>query len=240
MTLGLLDLSIVTDRLIRLLDAWTVASPLRSEHPTHPPYTIIYTGVGPDAARHAAVSSCQVSVYLFHVAAGPSHPFPAGSNTQTMPQPPPQSLSLYYLLSAHSANSFPQEQQAMSIALKCFHEQPIVSTVLPVDKREERFTLTIQPQTVDEIGRLWQSIGSPMRLSAVYRVNVSLEPPLPQGVWAPTEPPPTEPAGPGGTGEEVASLRRQLATMTEAHATKVARMRKEMAKMAAALAHRRR
>jgi hypothetical protein len=39
-------------------------------------------------------------------------------------------------------------------------------------------TLTLEPQTVDEIGRLWQALGTPMRLGAVYRVGVVfLQPP---------------------------------------------------------------
>ena len=67
----------------------------------------------------------------------------------------------------------------MSIALKCFHEHPIVSATFPIDRRAE-FTLTIEPQTIDEISRLWQAINAPIRLSAVYRVGVifleSLEP----------------------------------------------------------------
>lgn len=193
MTLGLLDLSIVTDRLIKHLNNCTSASQLWHEDATTK-FDITYTGLAPDAARKDA--GCRVSVYLFHVAPDKFHrnTFPTGGNAQEIPEQP-LALTLYYLLTAYSPTSYIQEQQAMSIALKCFHEHPIVTALVPVDKREEEFTLTIEPQTVDEIGRLWQSISSPMRLSVVYRASVVfIEPPppkTPQVVRIPPKPKPT-------------------------------------------------
>ncbi|MBK8211889.1 MAG: DUF4255 domain-containing protein [Rhodospirillales bacterium] len=180
MALGMLDLSIVTDRLIEQLNGCTSASQLWLNATK---FEIKYTGLAPDAARQG--EGCQVSVYLFHVTVDKFHrnTFPTGGTAQTIPEHP-LALTLYYLLTAHSASDYIQEQRAMSIALKCFHEHPTVRAKVPIDAthdREEEFTLTIEPQTVDDIGRLWQAISSPMRLSAMYRASVVfLEPPPPR------------------------------------------------------------
>jgi hypothetical protein len=179
MPIGLLDLSLVTDRLIQRLNAWASVSPIKPQDAI-PPYSINYSGLAPDAARKLTDDPCQVSVYLFHVAADKFHrnTFPQGGGAQKIPEQP-FALTLYYLLTAYSldssASSFIQEQQAMSIALKCFHENPIVV----IDNGGEEITLTLEPQSVDEIGRLWQSLSSPMRLSAVYRASVVFIEPSP-------------------------------------------------------------
>ena len=97
--------------------------------------------------------------------------YPAGGPAQRLPAQP-LALKLYYLITAYAATSYTHEQQAMSIALKCFHERPYWA--LPTHE----VTLTIEPQTPDEIGRLWQALTSSMRLSAVYCVSVVfLQPP---------------------------------------------------------------
>src|SRR5262249_39509138 len=36
----------------------------------------------------------------------------------------------------------------------------------------ERFTVTLEPQSPDELGRLWLALAKPLRLSAVYRAEV--------------------------------------------------------------------
>jgi hypothetical protein len=145
-------------------------------------------------------------VYLFHVAADrfyrntyptrDSPPAIAGAGNppqripaQRIPQQP-LALTLYYLVAAHSAN-YVEEQRAMSVALKCFHEHPIVTATAPGGDQE--FTLTLEPLTIDEVGRLWQAFSIAMRVSAVYRVNVVFmeapEPTIPK----PVLPPPPSP-----------------------------------------------
>ncbi len=185
MTLGLLDLSIVTDRLLKQLTDCTATSRLWVEDlttplvTTPPPFTISFTGLPPDTAQ--SMDNCQLSLYLFHVAPDKfnRNAFPLGGRARTIPEQP-LALTLYYLLSAHSKKSYIEEQQAMSIAVKCFHDHPTVSLTVPIDDRTEEFTLTMEPQGVDEIGRLWQATASPLRLSAVYRASVIfLEPEVP-------------------------------------------------------------
>jgi hypothetical protein len=166
MTLGLLDLSIVTDQLRdRLKDAASNFQPWLDDPMSR--FDIDFTGLAPDAVR--AAGTCHVSIYLFHVTADKFHrnTFPTGGAAQPVPAHP-LGLVLYYLVSAYSAKSHVQEQQAMSIVLKCFHESPIVT----LEHEDTEFTLTLEPQTADEAGRLWQAVSAPMRLSAMYRVSV--------------------------------------------------------------------
>jgi hypothetical protein len=174
MTLGLLDLGIVTDRLLTLLDVTTQRSRLWGP-PTGvppvvpgPPFSIEFTGLRPDDPK-IKVADCQISLYLFHVTPDKfnCNTFPLGGRARAIPEQP-LALTLYYLLSVHAEGRFDRAQQAMSIALKCFHDNAIVIS----SANPEQFTLTIEPETVDEIGRLWQSLACPLRMSAVYRASV--------------------------------------------------------------------
>ncbi|HXT30453.1 MAG TPA: DUF4255 domain-containing protein [Vicinamibacterales bacterium] len=193
MPLGLLDLSIVTDRLVKHLNDCAAASRLWDEEPTDPEgtppdatpterFTINFTGLAPDVTR--GMDDCQVSLYLFHVTRDKfnSNTFPLGGRARTIPEQP-LALTLYYLLSASAPNSYIHEQQAMSVALKCLHDFPIVRAKVPIDQRTEEFTLTMEPESVDDIARLWQAMATPLRLGAVYRASVvflepeSVEPP---------------------------------------------------------------
>jgi hypothetical protein len=194
MPFGLLDLSIVTDRLLQYMTDSAATTNLWAEEPDAPlgtpsdvdpgeRFVPAFSGLPPAAARRR--TGCQVSLYLFHVVPDKFHrnAFPPGERAQRIPQQP-LALTLYYLLSAHS-DSYIQEQQAMSIALKSLHEHSLVNASVPIDDRVLEYTLTMEPQSVDEIGRLWQSMSTPMRLSAVYRVSVVfLEPPVDLAVKA--------------------------------------------------------
>ena len=168
MTLGALDLSIVTDRILDELMAAKGTTRLWDDVDK---FDIDFTGLPPGHAGTAEI--CEVSLYLFHVSPNPAHrnTFPQGGPARTVPQHP-LALTLYYLLSAHAKKSYRQEQQAMSIALKCLHEHPFMTAAVPGQTHVERFTLTMEPQGVDEIGRLWLAVATPLRLSAVYRAEV--------------------------------------------------------------------
>jgi hypothetical protein len=97
----------------------------------------------------------------------------------------PLSLDLYYLITAYDAdNSYVHEQQVMSIVLKCFHENPIMTTTVPFPPPQpavqEEFTLTMEIETSDDAARLWQAITVPYRLSVFYKVTVVfVSPPAP-------------------------------------------------------------
>jgi hypothetical protein len=184
-TLGILDISVITDVLTKMLGQCYDQSPMWTVNGGDiQKFTLEISGSAPDAVR--SLSHCQLSLYLFHVSQDPyqrNSPV-LGPRARTIPAQP-LSLDLYYLLSACSQSDYHQEQQAMSIALKCFHETPIVRTnvlipVPPPTSQPEEFTLTMEVETLDTLSRLWQSTANPMRLAAIYKVSVVfVTPPTP-------------------------------------------------------------
>jgi len=175
--LGVLDLSIITDALISLLDDCRDHSPLWNPNnlPTSPgpTFTIKITGSMPETVRKDG--DCQLSLYLFHVAQDKfqrNSPM-MGPRSSVIPQQP-MSLDLYYLLTAYADKNYVQEQQAMSIAMRCFYENPIVRKTVSINSQgvKEEFCLTMEVETADELSRLWQSFTTAFRLSAVYKVIV--------------------------------------------------------------------
>lgn len=174
--LGLLDLSVVTDRLVAML------SNARDNSPLFPfPFTIKISGSAPDSVRQDG--DCQLSLYLFHVAANKflrnspvTPPLPdLRARSQVPPIPAqPLSLDLYYLLTAFAGREYVQEQQAMSVALKCFHENPFVRTnvMIGASTVPQEFSLTMEIESADELSRIWQAASPPARLSVVYKVSV--------------------------------------------------------------------
>jgi hypothetical protein len=179
--MGLLDLSIVTDQLIALLGRYRDASPLWTEQ--SPQFDIDINGAAPDAVRTG--SGCVLSVYLFHVAADkfqrnlrqlavrPPAPVPGQPSLPAVAFQP-MALNLYYLVTAWAGRDYVHEQKAMSIAMKCFHENPVVAMNVVLDGQTvaEELTLTMEMETADELGRLWQSITTSARLAAAYKVSV--------------------------------------------------------------------
>jgi hypothetical protein len=175
-SLGVLDLSTVTQTLLGMLGTY-----MNSTAPI--PMSIIPSGSMPDVLR--TESGPQLTFSLFHVVEDKfqrNNPFLI-SGTQPFPRArsipyQPMSLDLYYLLSAFSQKNWEQEQQAMSLAMQFFYQNPIVT--MPVTLPgipgtvSEEFTLTMQIETSDEMARLWQAITVPLRLSVVYKVSVIL------------------------------------------------------------------
>jgi hypothetical protein len=195
--LGVLDLSIVTELLIQTINtAWT-ESPLWETLVSEAFFTPNITGLTPDAVREQ--DGCQITVSLIHIEPNRSQrnfvypQIPPGVTNPPSPRAQmipalPLGLDLFYFVSAFSAdpnNASVQEQQAMSIILKCFHENPIIRTNVvfpgsPSETIQEEFTLTMEIESVDSISRLWQAITAPFRLSLMYRVAVVfLTPPAP-------------------------------------------------------------
>ena len=192
MPIGLLDLSIVTDRLIGKLTSRTQGQP----------FDINVTGLPPDEIRNLP-EACYLSLYLFHISqdsfqrnspvTGPWTPPPSAYPTKTSTRVPPTpfqplSLDLHYVLTAYAKGSYIKEQQAMSIALKCFHENPIIRATVPIDGRIEEFCLTMETESADEVGRLWQALSTSLRLAVIYKVSVIfIEPPAPPSLALPVQ-----------------------------------------------------
>jgi hypothetical protein len=179
------DLSVVTDALKRLVDTewpnaslWTPATPL---------FAVDVTGLSPDAIRQG--QGAQLSLYLYHIeeSIATENLFWA-AQAQSAGGPPlryqPLALNLYYLLSAYAEGNYIQEQQAMSIAMRVFHENTVVTGIGP-DGQPWEVSLELERRSYDELSRLWQATTSPLRLSAVYRASVVL--------LEPEKPPPPAP-----------------------------------------------
>lgn len=177
--LGVLDLSIITDRLIKLLEDCRDNSPLWT--PTNSQFTINVTGAAPESVR--SDGDCQLSLYLFHVSQDRFQRNSSVTGSRERPQPipfQPLSLELYYLLTAYANTNYVQEQQAMSIALRCFHENPIIRHTVLIEGAnvDEEFSLTMEVESADELARMWQATTAAHRLSAVYKVSVVFVTPL--------------------------------------------------------------
>jgi hypothetical protein len=180
------DLSIVTDTLTKLVRTAWDSAPLWSP-PATSSFGINVTGLSPDAARLAGGD--QLSLYLYHIDENNATESLFWSpRAQTAGGPPlkyqPMALDLYYLLSAFSQDNYVREQEAMSIAMRVFHENPIVRGVDAAGQPWE-VTLTLERRSDDELSRLWQATTTALRVSAVYRAAVVL--------IEPEKPPPPAP-----------------------------------------------
>ncbi len=181
------DLSAVTDTLINLVkDRWT-AAPLWAELGGGPTFTPHFTGLAPDAARQQP--GPQLSLFLYHIevnnAAASLFWQPQILDGTSQPvRFLPVALDAFYLLFAYSEASFIEEQEAMSIAIRAFHTQPIVRSPAGATVPWE-LTLTPEHCSYDELSRLWHATTVPMRMSLVYRAAVVFLDPDPMPGSAP-------------------------------------------------------
>jgi hypothetical protein len=173
-----LDLSAVTDSLIGLVKSQWTTAPIWAEiggNPAGPTFTPNFTGLAPDAARQEP--GTQLSMYLYHVESDNAQEAlfwqdqilhaAAGQPTRFLPL----ALNLFYLLFAYSETSYTQEQEAMSVALRVYHANPIVHSD-PGAPNPWELTLTVEHRSYDELSRLWQATTVPLRMSLVYRAAV--------------------------------------------------------------------
>src|SRR5208337_3888111 len=86
-------------------------------------FNIDVSGAMPAVGRNNG--DCLLSLYLLHVSRDPfwRNTPPQSALGRTNPAQP-LSLNLSYLLTAYADANFWHEQQAMSIALNCFHQNP--------------------------------------------------------------------------------------------------------------------
>lgn len=182
---GVLDLSNVTDFLISQLQVYWEGNPLWESLRTVSPFHFQITGDMPLELREAT-DGCQLSIYLFHVepdkyqrnaaVTGPTSLYGA-KRVPTIPFQP-LSLDLYYLVTAYSKgiNKYQEEQRAMSIVLRFFHENPILrgNVFLPGDlvPVHQELCVTMESEAQDTLSRLWQSMTAPFRMGVVYKVSV--------------------------------------------------------------------
>lgn len=170
----ILDLSVVTDTLKKLVDTEWPNAPLWTS--ATPRFAVDVTGLSPEAVRQG--QGVQLSLYLYHLEENKAlQSLFWAPQSQSADGPPvryqPLALDLYYLLSAYAEGNYVHEQQAMSVAMRVFHENPVVRGTGP-DGVPWELTLTLEHRSYDELSRLWQATTSSLRLSAVYRAAVVL------------------------------------------------------------------
>ena len=113
----------------------------------------MFTGLAPDALREGG--SPVLSMYLYHVESDNATESlfwqsqilgqPGGSPTRFLPL----ALDLFYLLFAYSETSYAQEHEAMSVALRTYHDNPIVRSD-PGAAASWELTLTMEHRSYDE------------------------------------------------------------------------------------------
>lgn len=191
----IIDLSQVTEVLIRLLERY-ISQPLISHLVTS---NTSITGDPPDMlAEHD--SDYALSLYLYHVREDEYHKNQIElSSCDTPVRYQELALNLFYLLTAFGGRSsgadrhaspYVREQTLMGLAMKAFHDYPVVdarteiiteddrfvddATVFPPDLRggDDEFRLELHPATSEEINKVWTAATVPMRLSAIYQVSV--------------------------------------------------------------------
>jgi hypothetical protein len=179
-----LDLSAITDSLIGLVRRQWMTAPIWTEigSSSAPKFTPTFTGLAPDAVRQQA--GPHLSMFLYHVESDSARETlfwqpqlaaaPGGAPTRFLPL----ALDLYYLLFAYSETNYYEEQEAMSVALRVFHANPIVRSQ-PGAAVPWELSLTMEHRSYDELSRLWQATTAPLRMSLVYRAAVAFIDPDP-------------------------------------------------------------
>lgn len=192
----LLDLSAVTDGLIALVRNQWAGAPIWAELGLGgPSFTPTFTGLAPDRAQKS--DGPQLSIFLYHVESDNAQESTwwAPEMVQSPGQPVrylPLALDLYYLVNAYSEQSYVEEQQAMSVAMRIFHANGVVRSGPPSPPDPGplawQLTLTMEHRSYDELSRLWQATTAPLRLGVVYRAAVVfLKPDDPLGPAKPVE-----------------------------------------------------
>lgn len=171
------DLSIVTDALCALLTGAVNTSPIFGGTP--PPFAVTVSGQHPQTP---GLADCELNVYLFHVAPNKYLANSFWSQAAQHASTPavasePLSLDLWYMVSAQSKTSYVHEQQILGIAMQCLHDNAVIDlntpTPLPSAITPSRVTVVLEAPNFDELSRLWQAFGLPLRTTAEYRVSVA-------------------------------------------------------------------
>lgn len=170
-----LDLSAITDSLLGLVKSQWGSAPIWAQNGTAAAPPPSFSGLAPDALREQ--SGPQLGLYLYHVESNNAaeslfwQPQMLDAGTSQPVAFLPFAIDAFYLLSAYSESSYIDEQQAMSVAMKLFHDQPIMRSVAGAATPWE-LTLTLEHRSYDELSRLWQATTAPLRMSLVYRAAI--------------------------------------------------------------------
>jgi len=180
--MALLDLSVVTQSLVRYIDASVRASPSWS-----PGLSLSVTPEPPDRLA----GDRTLGLYLYHVSEDPAL---RNEGMHTTEYPPvryqPMPVRLYYQLVAHSDLEGDEgtyvEQRMFGLALKALHDMPIITDATVVNgtpafppgsemvENDNRLRIELQQVSREEARAAWQVDNTPARLAAYYLVSVVL------------------------------------------------------------------
>jgi hypothetical protein len=189
--MALLDLSLVTSALVKLLDENIKASSAWGATPG-----LAVSAIAPDRLAGDAA----LGMYLYHVSED------AAFKNKEWPGRPaspirysPMGIDLHYVLSAHSdlegELSPLREQLMMGLALKTLHDFPLIDDTTMVSgvrifpttlsDSDNKLRISWRPVPPHEAVSYWTAGSQPLRLSAYYEVQVILlepdEPPAAAG-----------------------------------------------------------
>ena len=183
--MALLNLSLVTDAMIRLL---RFQLPEYGVLPSTATLTI--SPAPPDLVK----GDFALSYYLYHVREEAHTKGQDWGTNDNVPQRfKPMGVALYYVLCARSTISDIDDrtyadQQMMGLAIKTLHDFPILNdssivqtsggpqTIFPGDLTgfDNRLHLHLHPIPYNEAAQYWQAGSQPLRLAAYYEVNATL------------------------------------------------------------------
>jgi hypothetical protein len=170
------DLSIVTDALRSIVTSAINSSVIFGGPP---PFSFDVSGEHPEVPSS---NDTELTVYLFHIASNPHLANSFWSASAQHGATPPiaaesMGLDLWYLVSAQSKTGYINAQRLLGIAMQALHDNAIIALATPTPPPDSLFpshaTVTLENPGFDEMSRLWQAFGLPLRTTAQYRVSVA-------------------------------------------------------------------
>ncbi len=182
--MALLDLSLVTNAMLRLLKFQL------PEYGVLPAVALSISGAPPDLVK----GDFALSFYLYHVREEAHTKAQDWGTEMGVPQRfKPMGVALYYVLSARSTitnidSRTAADQQMMGLAIKAFHDNPTLtdaSVVITAGGPQQvfpggllggdnRLRLHLMPVPASEAAQYWQAGTDSLRLSAYYEVCATL------------------------------------------------------------------
>jgi hypothetical protein len=178
--MALLDLSLVSETLMRLVDESIKISPAWPGG-----QTADVSSLPPDLLA----GDNSLGIYMYHLSEEAAY---KNQTWPDRPQPPmrfsPMGINLYYVVSARSALAASlgplREQLLMGLAVKALHDRPVIDdstmvngvTILHPNLRAADNPLKIELRNVppNEAVSYWTAGSQPLRLSAYYEIRVVL------------------------------------------------------------------
>ncbi len=123
----------------------------------------------------------RLNIYLYHISENSffkNQPFIPKKGDLSKKQYPSLSLNLFYMITPFAAAPATEPQEAQKVlgqAMRIFHENSIVpEDYLQGDLKgsAEEIKLILNPVSLDDMTKIWNSLTKPFRLSVCYEVSV--------------------------------------------------------------------